>query len=85
MFYYLVNLIVSYSLSCFCLLQVSYSLTQLAKSQLNKDRKEINPHDIPQMFQSSGSLTELVSPKYSGIVLDVVSVVEVTDTSFLIL
>ncbi|XP_057770285.1 DNA polymerase alpha catalytic subunit [Salvia miltiorrhiza] len=40
--------------------EVSYSLSQLAKSQLNKDRKEINPHDIPEMFQSSGSLMELI-------------------------
>ncbi|KAL0350690.1 UNVERIFIED_CONTAM: DNA polymerase alpha catalytic subunit [Sesamum radiatum] len=40
--------------------EVSYSLTQLAKTQLNKDRKEITPHDIPQMFQSSESLMELV-------------------------
>lgn len=41
--------------------QVSYSLTQLAKTQLNKNRKDITPHDIPRMFQSSESLTELVS------------------------
>ncbi|KAH6838068.1 DNA-directed DNA polymerase [Perilla frutescens var. hirtella] len=40
--------------------EVSYSLTQLAKTQLNKDRKEITPHDIPQMFQSSRSLMELI-------------------------
>ncbi|KAL0450358.1 UNVERIFIED_CONTAM: DNA polymerase alpha catalytic subunit [Sesamum latifolium] len=40
--------------------EVSYSLTQLAKTQLNKDRKEITPHDIPQLFQSSESLMELV-------------------------
>ncbi|EPS71274.1 hypothetical protein M569_03479 [Genlisea aurea] len=40
--------------------EVSYSLTQLAKTQLNKDRKEITPHDIHQMFQSSGSLMELI-------------------------
>ncbi|KAG8384365.1 hypothetical protein BUALT_Bualt04G0110500 [Buddleja alternifolia] len=40
--------------------EVSYSLTQLAKTQLNKDRKEIAPHDIPQMFQSSESLEELI-------------------------
>ncbi|KAK6116225.1 hypothetical protein DH2020_050021 [Rehmannia glutinosa] len=40
--------------------EVSYSLTQLAKTQLNKDRKEITPHDIPQMFQSSESLLELI-------------------------
>ncbi|OVA15651.1 DNA-directed DNA polymerase [Macleaya cordata] len=39
---------------------VSYSLTQLAKTQLNKDRKEIAPHDIPNVFQTSGSLMELV-------------------------
>ncbi|CAA0840971.1 DNA polymerase alpha catalytic subunit [Striga hermonthica] len=40
--------------------EVSYSLTQLAKTQLNKDRKEITPHDIPQMFQSSELLLELI-------------------------
>lgn len=43
-----------------CLLQVSYSLTQLAKTQLSKDRKEIAPHDIPRMFRQSESLMELV-------------------------
>ncbi|KAL3525683.1 hypothetical protein ACH5RR_014055 [Cinchona calisaya] len=40
--------------------EVSYSLTQLAKTQLNKDRKEIAPQDIPQMFQKSESLMELI-------------------------
>ncbi|XP_027078338.2 DNA polymerase alpha catalytic subunit [Coffea arabica] len=40
--------------------EVSYSLTQLAKTQLNKDRKEIAPQDIPQMFQNSESLMELI-------------------------
>ncbi|KAL8044514.1 hypothetical protein ABFX02_08G049900 [Erythranthe guttata] len=40
--------------------EVSYSLTELAKKQLKKDRKEITPHDIPQMFQSSQSLMELI-------------------------
>ncbi|XP_020584003.1 LOW QUALITY PROTEIN: DNA polymerase alpha catalytic subunit [Phalaenopsis equestris] len=40
--------------------EVSYSLTQLAKTQLNKDRKEINPHDIPVMFQTSAALLQLV-------------------------
>ncbi|XP_011043523.1 PREDICTED: DNA polymerase alpha catalytic subunit-like isoform X2 [Populus euphratica] len=40
--------------------EVSYSLTQLAKTRLNKDRKEIAPHDIPTMFQTSKSLIELV-------------------------
>ncbi|KAK9096970.1 hypothetical protein Sjap_022467 [Stephania japonica] len=40
--------------------EVSYSLTQLAKTQLNKDRKEIAPQDIPIMFQTSNSLMELV-------------------------
>ncbi|GMH25198.1 hypothetical protein Nepgr_027041 [Nepenthes gracilis] len=40
--------------------EVSYSLTHLAKTQLNKDRKEIAPHDIPKMFQASDSLMELV-------------------------
>ncbi|CAM8953824.1 unnamed protein product [Rhodiola kirilowii] len=40
--------------------EVSYSLTQLAKNQLNKDRKEIAPQDIPLMFQTLESLIELV-------------------------
>lgn len=43
-----------------CFLQVSYSLTQLAKNQLHKDRKEISPQDIPSMFQTVESLIELV-------------------------
>ncbi|XP_022741467.1 DNA polymerase alpha catalytic subunit isoform X2 [Durio zibethinus] len=40
--------------------EVSYSLTQLSKTQLNKDRKEIAPQDIPRMFQTSESLMELI-------------------------
>ncbi|KAL6007618.1 hypothetical protein ACLOJK_033117 [Asimina triloba] len=40
--------------------EVSYSLTQLVKTQLNKDRREIAPHEIPAMFQTSGSLLDLV-------------------------
>ncbi|KAK6923049.1 DNA-directed DNA polymerase, family B, exonuclease domain, partial [Dillenia turbinata] len=40
--------------------EVSYSLTQLAKTQLNKDRKEITPHDILAMFQTSESLMKLI-------------------------
>lgn len=44
--------------------QVSYSLTQLAKTQLNKDRKEITPRDIPRMLQTSESLMELVGSNY---------------------
>ncbi|XP_010558641.1 PREDICTED: DNA polymerase alpha catalytic subunit [Tarenaya hassleriana] len=40
--------------------EVSYSLTQLSKTQLNKDRKEIAPHDVPKMFQTSKSLIELI-------------------------
>ncbi|XP_023729071.1 DNA polymerase alpha catalytic subunit [Lactuca sativa] len=40
--------------------EVSYSLTELAKTQLSKNRKEIAPHDIPGMFQSSQSLMELI-------------------------
>ncbi|EOX91455.1 DNA polymerase alpha catalytic subunit isoform 1 [Theobroma cacao] len=40
--------------------EVSYSLTQLSKTQLNKDRKEIAPHDIPRMFQTSELLMELI-------------------------
>ncbi|KAL9263704.1 DNA polymerase alpha catalytic subunit-like protein [Drosera capensis] len=41
------------------ILVVSYSLTHLAKSQLNKDRKEIAPHEIPKMFETSDSLMKL--------------------------
>ncbi|KAM0843858.1 hypothetical protein ACQ4PT_057427 [Festuca glaucescens] len=40
--------------------EVSYSLTQLAETQLKKDRREVSPHDIPPMFQSSGTLLKLV-------------------------
>ncbi|GAA0171134.1 DNA metabolism protein [Lithospermum erythrorhizon] len=40
--------------------EVSYSLTELSKSQLKKDRKEISPHDIPRMFQSCELLMELI-------------------------
>jgi DNA polymerase alpha subunit A len=40
--------------------EVSYSLTQLAETQLKKERKEVSPHDIPPMFQSSGALLKLV-------------------------
>ncbi|XP_058186661.1 DNA polymerase alpha catalytic subunit isoform X3 [Rhododendron vialii] len=40
--------------------EVSYSLTHLAKTQLKKDRKEIAPHDIRLMFQSSESLMDLI-------------------------
>ncbi|XP_057544544.1 DNA polymerase alpha catalytic subunit isoform X1 [Amaranthus tricolor] len=40
--------------------EVSYSLTQLAKSQLNKDRKEIAPKDIPEMYQTTESLVDLI-------------------------
>ncbi|KAE8722403.1 DNA polymerase alpha catalytic subunit [Hibiscus syriacus] len=40
--------------------QVSYSLTQLSKTQLNKDRKEIASQDIPRMFQTSELLMELI-------------------------
>ncbi|XP_062101961.1 DNA polymerase alpha catalytic subunit [Humulus lupulus] len=40
--------------------EVSYSLTELTKTQLNKDRKEISPQDIPRMFQTMDSLMELI-------------------------
>ncbi|XP_022149463.1 DNA polymerase alpha catalytic subunit-like [Momordica charantia] len=40
--------------------EISYSLTELAKTQLNKDRKEVTPHEIPRMFQASESLMELI-------------------------
>lgn len=50
-------------------LYVSYSLTQLAKTQLNKDREEISPHEIPATFQTSGSLLELIGFKQNNIFL----------------
>ncbi|XP_057449530.1 DNA polymerase alpha catalytic subunit-like [Lotus japonicus] len=40
--------------------EVSYSLTQLAKTQLNKFRKEVAPLGIPKMFQTAESLMELI-------------------------
>ncbi|KAL8247014.1 hypothetical protein R6Q59_008230 [Mikania micrantha] len=40
--------------------EVSYSLTELAKTQLSKKRKEIAPHDIPRLFQNSQTLMELI-------------------------
>ncbi|WOL03535.1 DNA polymerase alpha catalytic subunit [Canna indica] len=40
--------------------EISYSLTQLAKTQLNKERKEISPHEIASMFRSTEMLLELV-------------------------
>ncbi|KAJ9540835.1 hypothetical protein OSB04_027341 [Centaurea solstitialis] len=40
--------------------EVSYSLTELAKTQLSKNRKEIAPHDVPRLFQSSQTLMELI-------------------------
>lgn len=49
--------------------QVSYSLTQLAKTQLNKDRKEITPRDISRMFETSESLMELVGSNFYFIYL----------------
>ncbi|GMJ01136.1 INCURVATA2 [Hibiscus trionum] len=50
----------TYLCSCNLLKKVSYSLTQLSKTQLNKDRKEIAPKDIPRMFQTSELLMELI-------------------------
>jgi hypothetical protein len=50
-------------------MQVSYSLTQLAETQLKKDRREVSPHDIPPMFQSSGELLKLVISYKLNIVL----------------
>ncbi|TKY70585.1 DNA polymerase alpha catalytic subunit [Spatholobus suberectus] len=40
--------------------EVSYSLTHLAKSHLNKFRKEVAPHEVPKMFQTAESLKELI-------------------------
>jgi len=50
-------------------MQVSYSLTQLAETQLKKDRREVSPHDIPPMFQSLGELLKLVISSKLNIVL----------------
>ncbi|KAG0614550.1 hypothetical protein M758_6G185500 [Ceratodon purpureus] len=40
--------------------EVSYSLTQLAKSQLGRERKELMPSQIPGMYGNSSSLLELI-------------------------
>lgn len=40
--------------------EVSYSLTQLAKSQLGRERKELVPSEIPGMYGNSSSLLELI-------------------------
>ncbi|XP_020888004.1 DNA polymerase alpha catalytic subunit isoform X2 [Arabidopsis lyrata subsp. lyrata] len=40
--------------------EVSFSLTDLSKTQLNRERKETSPNDIPKMFQSSKTLVELI-------------------------
>ncbi|KAL9241573.1 hypothetical protein vseg_015671 [Gypsophila vaccaria] len=40
--------------------EVSFSLTSLAKTQLNKERKEVAPQDIPKMYQTASSLFNLV-------------------------
>ncbi|KAK7406532.1 hypothetical protein VNO78_08159 [Psophocarpus tetragonolobus] len=40
--------------------EVSYSLTHLTKSHLNKSRKEVAPHEVPKMFQTAESLMELM-------------------------
>ncbi|KAL1354676.1 hypothetical protein HN51_006736 [Arachis hypogaea] len=40
--------------------EVSYSLTELTKTQLKKFRKEVAPHDVPKKFQSAESLIELI-------------------------
>ncbi|XP_050380225.1 DNA polymerase alpha catalytic subunit isoform X2 [Argentina anserina] len=40
--------------------EVSYSLTQLAQTQLGQNRKEITPQDVPRMFQKSEFLMELI-------------------------
>jgi len=39
--------------------ETTYSLTNLAKSQLKTDRVEIEPVDIPQWFQSSQTIVQL--------------------------
>ncbi|XP_020208890.1 DNA polymerase alpha catalytic subunit [Cajanus cajan] len=40
--------------------EVNYSLTHLAKSHLNKFRKEVAAHEVPKMFQTAESLMELI-------------------------
>ncbi|XP_078168075.1 DNA-directed DNA polymerase [Carex rostrata] len=39
---------------------VSYSLTELSKTELKEERKEIMPKDIPSMLQNLGELLKLV-------------------------
>ncbi|XP_078447158.1 DNA-directed DNA polymerase [Wolffia australiana] len=50
----------TYTCSRDLLREVSYSLTQLAKTQLGKERREISSQDIPSMFQTATRLLELV-------------------------
>ncbi|BBN16162.1 DNA polymerase alpha subunit A [Marchantia polymorpha subsp. ruderalis] len=40
--------------------QTSYSLTELSRNQLGRERKELVPSDIPAMYGSSASLLELI-------------------------
>lgn len=39
---------------------MSYSLTELSKTELKEERKEILPKDIPSMLQNLGELLKLV-------------------------
>ncbi|KAL2611548.1 hypothetical protein R1flu_023240 [Riccia fluitans] len=40
--------------------QTSYSLTELSRTQLGRERKELAPAEIPAMYETSSSLLELV-------------------------
>ncbi|KAL3682848.1 hypothetical protein R1sor_000870 [Riccia sorocarpa] len=40
--------------------QTSYSLTELSRTQLGRERKELAPADIPTMYDTSSSLLELI-------------------------
>ncbi|KAJ4866956.1 DNA polymerase alpha catalytic subunit [Raphanus sativus] len=53
------DVLVGHNISRFDL-DVSYSLTDLSKTQLNRDREDLSPNDIPKMFQSSKTLVELI-------------------------
>jgi hypothetical protein len=41
-------------------MQTSYSLTELSRTRLGKERKELVPSEIPNVYQSSSTLLELV-------------------------
>ncbi|KAH7429421.1 hypothetical protein KP509_09G047200 [Ceratopteris richardii] len=40
--------------------EVNYTLTQLSRSQLGRERRELSPDDIPRMYETATSLKEMV-------------------------